>query len=497
MEKMSLVQNNRRNIKRKSKMILIYVTISFSVLLIYLLISFYYNNHFFKNTMINGVKTSNMTVDQVEEAINAQIKTYTLTLNERNDKSEQISGGDINLHVDFNGSIKKLLEQQNGFLWPISLNKANELEVSTMFEYDESLLKQVFRELESLKEENNIKPKDAYISKYTKNGYEIIPEDPGSKVKEDVLYEEINKAISSLETSLSLEEMNCYEEPKIKSDYAPLVKAVDEMNKIASAKITYEFGEDIEIVDGNRISEWISVDGDYKVNLDTESIKEFVDYIGRTYNTFGKERTLATSYGEVIQISGGDYGWWLNRGKEVTELTELILDGKQVVKEPAYYQTANQYGEDDIGDTYVEVNITAQHLFFYKEGKLILETDFVSGNLSKNYINPTGTFPVQYKENDATLKGEDYATPVKYWMPFNGNIGFHDAPWRDSFGGDIYLKNGSHGCINMPPAAAKIMFENIQRGVAVFVYELEGTENYDIKDEIKDDIKDVAPNNLR
>ena len=60
-------------------------------------------------------------------------------------------------------------------------------------------------------------------------------------------------------------------------------------------------------------------------------------------------------------------------------------------------------------------------------------------------------------------------------MPFYGDIGFHDASWRNTFGGDIYKTNGSRGCINMPHAAAKKMYEHIERGVAVFVYELPGT----------------------
>ena len=156
----------------------------------------------------------------------------------------------------------------------------------------------------------------------------------------------------------------------------------------------------------------------------------------------------------------------------------MILNGEKSKREPSYFQIAQQYGKDDIGDTYVELNLTAQHLFFYKEGKLILDTDFVSGNLAKNYGTPTGTYPVQYKDTDAILTGEDYATPVKYWMPFNRHIGFHDASWRTEFGKEIYLTNGSHGCINMPPDAAKIMFQNIQRGVAVVVYELSDTQNY-------------------
>ena len=69
-------------------------------------------------------------------------------------------------------------------------------------------------------------------------------------------------------------------------------------------------------------------------------------------------------------------------------------------------------------------------------------------------MTPTGTFGITYKERDATLTGQNYSSDVKYWMPFYGNVGLHDASWRSSFGSDIYVTNGSHGCINLPPDAA-------------------------------------------
>jgi len=450
------------------------------LLLLYLFLSFYYSNHFYNNTIINGVSASNMKTNQAKEAINNQVKPYILTLKERKGVLDQFYGEDIDFHTVFDGSIKDLLVEQNGFAWPLSLFKSHELKINTLLEYDETLLKKQFDELKCFDEANVVEPINAHISEYGNNGYEIVPEDPGAKVDEDKLYEAIKKSITSLEPTLSLEKAGCYEEPKINSQYPELVEALDEMNKIAGTKITYEFGENTEILDGNQISNWLSVDENYLVSLDTNSVKEYVDYIGKTYNTFGKVRTFQTSYEKVLNIKGGDYGWWLNRPQEVSELTELILDGEELIREPAYFQTAGQYGQDDIGDTYVEVNLTAQHLFFYKDGILIMESDFVSGNISKKLGTPTGTYPVQYKETDSTLNGENYATPVKYWMPFNANIGFHDAPWREGkFGKDIYLTNGSHGCINMPPAKAKKMFDNITRGVAVVVYKLKGTESFD------------------
>ncbi len=473
------MKNNSKNRNKSNKGIKIVLFGSIGLLILaYLYLAFYYRDHFYYNTVINGVNASNLTGGKVESAINAEVESYVLTLKERNDVIVPISGEDIGLHTVFNGSIGDLLAKQNGFAWPLAFFKTNAMEIETMLEYDQELFDSRFDGLTCFKEENIVKPVNAKISKYGENGYEIIPEEPGNMVNRDKLYEAMKEAVLTLQPDLSLEEADCYVKPKVTSKSSKLVKALKQMNKIAGSRITYEFGEDTEVLDGSRISEWLSVDKKYKVNIDADGVKEYVDYIGKTYNSFGRVRTFRTSYGDVIKVKGGDYGWWLDRATEAADLTELIKKGEESVREPAYFQTAQQYGPDDIGDTYVEINLTAQHLFFYKEGKLIVETDFVSGNVSKNYGTPTGTYPIQYKENDATLNGEDYSTPVKYWMPFNGNIGLHDANWRDKFGKDIYLTSGSHGCINMPPPAAKKMFKEIKRGVAVVVYELPGTENY-------------------
>ncbi|HWT74151.1 MAG TPA: L,D-transpeptidase family protein [Mobilitalea sp.] len=451
------------------------------LLFLYLYIAFYYHTHFYTNTVINGISTSNMTVSQAEDAITAEVKAYSLTLEERNGVEDTINGKDINLHTVFEGGISGLLGKQNSLIWPVSLFRPQELTINTMLDYDESSLQKVFDHLNCFDKANDIEPVNASISEFGENGYELLPENQGARVISDKLYDSVSNSIENLQTTLSIEEADCYAKPEITSDNPALIKAQEEMNKLAGAKITYEFGDATEVVDGTKISQWITVDKDFNVSFNTDGIKEFVDYIGKTYNSFGRVRTFKTSYGKTINVKGGDYGWWLNRPEEVKELTQLIQNGEKVEKDPVYFQTAQQYGADDIGNTYVEVNLTAQHLFFYKNGKLILQSDFVSGNVSKHLGTPVGTYPVQYKEENATLVGEDYSTPVKYWMPFNKNIGLHDASWRSAFGKDIYLTNGSHGCINMPPSAAKKMFKYMERGVAVVVYKLSGTESYDVK----------------
>ena len=55
-------------------------------------------------------------------------------------------------------------------------------------------------------------------------------------------------------------------------------------------------------------------------------------------------------------------------------------------------------------------------------------------------------------------------------MPFNGGIGLHDASWRSKFGGDIYVRGGSHGCINLPKNKAAELYNRIQKGCPVVVH---------------------------
>ena len=56
-------------------------------------------------------------------------------------------------------------------------------------------------------------------------------------------------------------------------------------------------------------------------------------------------------------------------------------------------------------------------------------------------------------------------------MPFNSNVGIHDADrWRSEYGGNIYKTNGSHGCVNMQSEAAEKVFNIVNKGTPVIVY---------------------------
>ncbi len=434
-----------------------------------------YETVFFPNTVINGLDASNKTAEEVKDLIAAGIEGYTLTIHERGGNTEQITGEEIGLHSIFDGSLEEYLKAQQPMRWWQA--EGTEYEISTMIAYDEELLEERIRDLSCFSDENSREPKDAYLSEYEPGkGYRVVPEEPGTILERDKVAKGIEDAITNLKTDLDLEELDAYKKAKVTSENEELQARAKELNRYVNMTVTYLFGDEREVLDGDTIAQWMSIGEDGSVSFQAEAIAAYVKGLASQYDTAYQEKKLKTSYGPTVTISRGFYGWRMDQGKEAEELYSVLMAGESQTREPVYIQTANSHGTNDYGNTYVEINLTAQHLFFYKDGNLVVESDFVSGNHARGYDTPSGAYPLTYKQRDAVLKGATYRTPVKYWMPFNGNIGMHDANWRASFGGKIYMTNGSHGCVNLPPSVAKVIFENISPGMPVLCYHLDGTD---------------------
>ncbi len=435
-----------------------------------------YKTVFFPNTIINGLDASGLTVDEVKELIDAGMDGYVLTVETREGTQEQIFGEAIGLHAEYDGTLEQLLAEQNPMHWGKHLKNGVAHTFETMVVYDEEKLAAQVAALDCLAE-GKPEPKNAYLSEYIAgSGYQIIPEEPGAVADAAQVLSGVIDGILNMQERISLEELDVYVKPAVTSEDPGLGARAEAWNRYVNTTVTYRFGSRTEVLDGERIHTWLSDDGQGGVVLDEEAVGAYVSELGKKYNTAYQPKTLKTSYGPTVTINQGFYGWRINQGAEKAALIEILRSGESQEREPVYSQTAASRDGNDYGDTYVEINLTAQHLFFYKDGKLLVEADFVSGNASRGWDTPAGAYPLTYKERNATLRGENYATPVSYWMPFNGNIGMHDASWRGSFGGTIYKTNGSHGCVNLPPSAAKTIYENISAGMPVLCYHLSGTE---------------------
>jgi hypothetical protein len=439
-----------------------------SIILIYLLVSIYFTNHFFFNSVINGVDVSLKAHDEVEDIIRNYIKNYKLQLIERNGEIEEIIGQDIGMQYNEKNSITNIYPIQNSFKWISPLLKSQKYYVNNLYVYNKDNLENKINGLNCFNKVI-IEPQNVGF-KYINGSYEVTEEVYGNRINKGKINEAIKRSILVGKIRLDLDKSLCYENPKytLHSDKTPKTKNL--LNKYISAKITYIFRNKMEVIDGNIINEWLSVDEDLEVVINIKAVMRYVQELGKKYDTVGVTRNFKTSIGKIVEVKGGLYGWKINRAAETKELVESIKLGKVHEKEPIYIQKALSRDEDEIGNTYIEINVTRQHLWFYKDGKLITQGAVVTGNPNKGYSTVLGTYMLNYKQKGATLVGAGYEADVTYWMPFFGNTGIHDASWRYSFGGNIYKRNGTHGCVNVPLYVAKRIFDNIA-GTPIICYE--------------------------
>lgn len=466
-----------KKINRK-KLFIILGSVVGAVLVIYVGLSIFFMSHFYFNTTLNGKNVSGYSADKVFDNWEDEIGNYSLKIVESDGTESELKGSDIDMVLQWDDTITKMISKQNGFAWPAKLFNPDQDTSEAIVTFDEDKLDSALDGFSFMDKSKQIDPVDATVSDYDKkDGYTLVESVPGTAIDKPALKENIEKALYGLADTYQITEGNGYLAPKIANDDEKLLAAIDTMNKYAGSEIDYEIGSEKETLDINTFADWLSINDNEKVEIDEEKVADYVAELGTKYNTYGKSKQLATSYGTTITMSNCHYGWKIDAETEAAAIVDDIKGGEKVTRDLNYQYTAASHTGNDYGNSYVEINLTAQHLYLYKNGSLVIDSDFVSGNPSKGNATHTGVFGVTYTERNATLKGQNYATPVSFWMPFNGNEGMHDATWRSSFGGSIYKRNGSHGCVNLPYSVAQTIFENVSAGFPVFVYELAGTES--------------------
>ena len=369
------------------------------------------------------------------------------------------------------GKIDELLSSQDRWKWitAFSAKKTYELAVTTT--YDEKKLTGMLDDMSCFQQENIVAPEDAYLEEQD-GEYVIVPEVEGNTLDRTKLESAVKDAIENGKTEINLEELGCYEKPSVLQDDAGLIAERDAKNQLLKVDITYDFGDRSETVDGSVVKDWLIQDSDGNWTVDESKAAAYVQQLAYKYDTFGLTHEFTTHAGNKITLKGGDYGWVIKKSETTAALVEYIKEGKTGTVEPVYLYEGKSRDTNDIGGTYVEISIQDQEMWCYKDGVVVVDTPVVTGNVSKGYDTPAGgVWAIDAKKHDAVLKGEGYTQPVTYWMPFNGNVGIHDADtWRSQYGGEIYKTSGSHGCVNTPTANAEKIFNTVEIGTPVIVY---------------------------
>ena len=442
-------------------------------------ISYYFSNRFFEGTWINGIDCSQKTAYEVEELMKEKLSEYSIEVSSRDVAAQTIKGEDIDYKYMSTGEILQLLRKQKPYEWVKGLYEQKSYTVDENVGYNKTLLQEQLKSLNCAQAENQTEPENVA---FQNNAFVIVPETEGSKLNIKEAYKVLNAAVEVNESAIDFSNTpEVYVSAAVTKDDPELQAALEACNNYTKASITYTFGDQSTTLDGNTIKDWLQFDEKGQLIWDDNSfqqhVAEYVAQLAATYDTVGTEREFQATSGRTVYVSSSVYGWKIDQAAEAAQLSQEIQSGTQTTREPIYAQTANAYGVNDLGNTYIEVDLSEQHMYYYQDGADIFESDFVSGNMSyADRQTHAGIFTLYYKKSPDVLRGGQkgtanyYEQPVQYWMPFDGGIGFHDANWRDDFGGDIYLTSGSHGCINLPPENAAVLYDLIQYDVPIVCF---------------------------
>lgn len=448
----------------------------------YLGVGIFFRSHFVPNSRVNGIDSFGKTAQQMADLLADREKSYHMVIKTADGATEQVITPDM---VDLSsnlqpGDMSRLLANQQAFLWPRYL-LGDKLEQKTSgWKLNRDKLNALVDALPEVSRTDLVQTKNAdLVYDQQQKSYLVQEEVYGNNIDTDRFKDALADAIVNLQEEISLADYAV--QPTLKADDSRLKELIGKMNQIAQMKITLKIGGDQETVPQEKIISWIGIDENANMVVHDEAIRAYVGELAGKYDTVGKNRSFRTSYGAVVNISSGDYGRKVDQEAEFNALKENLTDGRDLTRDLNFSQKAAGGAGDDIGSSYVEVNLTAQHLFVYKDGKKVVDTAVTTGKPVNNHQTNVGIFRVKSHEANRTLRGRNddgssYASPVKYWMPFDGGIGLHDAPWKSNYGGKNYLTNGSHGCVNLPPSVAGSVFANVSVGMPVVVYNLPGTE---------------------
>ena len=472
--------------KKKNKIMKIVVMLIVMILVmsccVYAGISYYYSYHFFLGTTINGIDSSNKTAYEVEQEIAGKKDNYVIQVSARMQEPQTITGKDIDYQYVSSGEILQLLKTQKPWEWIRGFFETKNYMVQEETVFSREKLEEQVSSLNCAKKENQIAPENAYVS-FVNSEFTIVPETEGNELNTKEAYQMICRAIDNDAAEVNLEsDPKAYKKADVTKESSELQNMVNTYKNLTKANITYTFGDETVTLDGNTIKNWLQFDEKGQLLPDDGAFRQHVvDYVAQLaadHDTVGTERQFETTSGRIVYVYGSAYGWKIDQDKEAAQLMQEIQSGTQTTREPVYSMRANAHGINDLGDTYIEVDLTEQYMWYYQNGNIIFQSEIVSGLPGDpDRKTPPGIFTLNSKSSPSVLRGEmtangtySYEQPVTYWMPFNGGIGFHDADWQPYFGGDRYLTGGSHGCINLPPENAGQLYSLIQYDVPIICF---------------------------
>ena len=443
---------------------------------------------FMPNTTVNGDDVSLKTIADVAQMHADSVGEVSFAVT-GDGVDLQLDAASLKAHYDGGAFARTAIAQQHPWAWPLEVADTHQIEVEKHLLYDAARLGDAVNSAIDAVNKDAKEPVDAKIAfdKKTKR-YKVSAEVPGTKIDKTEALKVVRAAFDAGEPQAELGE-DLLIKPKVTKDDKTLNDAVNKVNACFDATqevVTHDLT--VGTVGEEELQKWVKFNkDDLSVTFDEDACTKWArGDLSIKLDTIGASRTFNLPDGRQVSVSGGTYGWCINGADIAERIAENVKAGKAGQVEATFLYEGGVWnpGGNDWGDTYVLIDLGAQHVTYYKDGKSVWDSPCVSGgmNQGKMHNTPTGVYTITdyMTSGDVELRGEidpktnepEYISHVKYWMPFIGNsVALHDADWRseDAFGGTIYQSNGSHGCVNLPPSKAAALYDMVHVGTVVVV----------------------------
>lgn len=444
----------------------------------------YFNFFFMPSTTVDGQDASLKSVDDIASSLSAT-KTSGWKANVSGDGiSFDLTAAGVSLAYDGESAARAAIARQHPWTWPVELaqQKAQSLSTGDVSSYTgldttaiSTALANAVGAVAATDDGTNATgiTYDAEKKKYVASDTA-----QASRIDQASATKFIEGKARSLETSIELGDESLQGGESVDA-------ALGTANSMLGATVTLTLGgTEVTTVDADLISQWITIGDDLAVTLDQDAITAWAKGdLSKKTDSVDTARTYTRPDGvEESVVAGGVYGWSINGDEAAQDIYNNITSGSPTTLELPCYQSAATYnpGGQDWPTRFIDVDISDQHaIFFDSDGSVIWEADVVTGQPSLSHDTTQGSWTITNKESPSTLIGPNnesgnpsWISHVDFWMGVVGNLmGFHNAPWRSSFGGDIYLYNGSHGCINLSYEKADQLYSLCNVGDVVIIHE--------------------------
>lgn len=434
------------------------------------------NTVFYDNSYFNGVDISKKDVKEAVAAVEKAFETKSFTL-----KSEDGQETDVFSYERLDIDCKNLTQEVLNAYEAQTLTRDEYVNGAERKDYSYDISQDVdysdvdTEGLKCVDEASRVASKDAYISVDRITGaLEIVEEVYGNVLKENVLTEKVKTAVSGNLDTVSF----------VAADYElPSVLATDEKLNDTEAYYKHLLNKSLDLnicgvsinLTPAQVRELLDFEPGNEV--DEDAVLAYVRSLKNSYDTYGSTRKFLTSTGEIVDVIAGSYGWTIDGGETAAKIVNALASEEEKESVTGVYtKTGLHPADNEIGDTYVEINLRDQKIYMYYQGVQILNDDITTGMVGEPAsITLTGTYSLLYKKTNVTLKGPTWNDFVYYWMPYEvtNAVGMHDATWRseEEFGGTNRYGNGSHGCVNMRLNSAAIVYTYIEMDTPIIVWE--------------------------